>query len=176
MHYTTLTASGTATNGEVAINEDGTLTYTPTVGFSGEDAFTYTVSDGLEEVTASVAVTVNNVNEAPVAVEDTITTDEDIPVVIDVLTNDTDVNGDELSVTAVGAATNGEAVINEDGTVTYTPTTGFSGEDTFTYTVSDGEAETTGTVAVTVNNVNEAPRTVERRVGTECGSPWAPYH
>ncbi|MEL6401536.1 MAG: Ig-like domain-containing protein, partial [Cyanobacteria bacterium J06626_4] len=162
-----VTAVGTATNGTVTINEDGTVTYTPTTGFSGEDSFTYTISDGLEEVTASVAVTVNNVNEAPVAVEDTATTDEDVPVVINVLTNDTDADADILTVTAVGAATNGEAVINEDGTVTYTPTTGFSGEDSFTYTVSDGEAETTGTVAVTVNNVNEAPVAVDDTITTD---------
>ncbi|MGD1941825.1 MAG: Ig-like domain-containing protein, partial [Leptolyngbyaceae cyanobacterium] len=162
----TVTAVGTATSGEAVINDDGTVTYTPTAGFSGEDSFTYTVSDGLEEVTASVAVTVNNVNEAPVAVEDTATTDEDVPIVINVLANDTDADADELSVTAVGTATNGEVIINEDGTVTYTPTAGFSGEDSFTYTVSDGLEEVTASVAVTVNNVNEAPVEVEVKAYT----------
>ena len=134
-----VTAVGAATNGEATLSEDGTVTYTPNAGFSGEDSFTYTVSDGEAETTGTVAVTVNNVNEAPVAVDDTITTDEDVAIDVPVLTNDTDADGDELSVTAVGTATNGEATLSEDGTVTYTPNAGFSGEDSFTYTVAYGE-------------------------------------
>ncbi|MEL6763343.1 MAG: Ig-like domain-containing protein, partial [Cyanobacteria bacterium J06607_6] len=167
----TVTAVGTATNGEVVINEDGTVTYTPTAGFSGEDSFTYTISDGSEEVTASVAVTVNNLNEAPVANEDTATTEEDAPVTIEVLANDTDADADELTVTAVGTPTSGTAAINDDGTVTYTPTVGFSGEDSFTYTVSDGSEEVTGSVAVTVTNINEAPVAVEDTATTEEDTP-----
>ena len=62
-------------------------------------------------------------NEAVVATQDTATTDENVPVVIDVLANDTDPDANELTVTAVGTATNGTVIINEDGTLTYTPTT-----------------------------------------------------
>ncbi|MGD1927450.1 MAG: cadherin-like domain-containing protein, partial [Leptolyngbyaceae cyanobacterium] len=83
-------------------------------------------------------MTINNVNEAPVADEEAATTDEDIPVVIKVIAKETDADADELTVTAVGAANNGEVDINEDGTLTYAPTAGFSGEDYITYTVSAG--------------------------------------
>ncbi|NPE53577.1 tandem-95 repeat protein, partial [Dickeya dadantii] len=130
----TVTAA-TAGHGTVVINADGTLTYTPNANFNGTDTVTYTVSDGAGGVvTGTLTITVTAVNDAPVAGADTATTAEDTPVTVDVLANDSDVDGNPLTVTAATAG-NGAVVINADGTLTYTPNSNFNGTDTVTYTV-----------------------------------------
>ena len=136
----------------------GSVTYTPNANFNGSDSFTYTVSDGNGGTdTATVNVTVNPVNDAPVANNDSATTDEDTPVTVNVVANDTDVEGDTLTVSAVTQGANG-TVTFAGGCVTYTPNGNFNGSDSFTYTVSDGNGGTdTATVNVTVNPVNDAP-------------------
>jgi dienelactone hydrolase len=89
---------------------------------------------------------------APIANPDSATTAFNAAATVAVLANDTDQNGDTLSVTAVTQPANGSVVINSGTTVTYTPTTGFSGSDSFTYTISDGNAgSATATVTITVN-------------------------
>ncbi len=146
----TLTVTGaSATNGTVKVNTDGTLTYTPKANFNGNDAISYTVSDGHgSSATASVAVAVAAVNDAPVAQNDTATTHS--PVTINVLANDTDVDGDTLTVISASAP-HGTTTINYDQTVTYVPNDGFSGQDTLTYKISDGHGGTsTAAVAITV--------------------------
>ncbi|MCX7561465.1 tandem-95 repeat protein, partial [Sulfitobacter sp. F26204] len=145
-------------NGTVVINADGTLEYTPDMDFNGEDTITYTIEDpdGLSD-TAEVTVTVTPVDDAPVTAPDTADVDEDDTVTIDVLGNDTDPNGDPLTVTEA-TAPNGTVTINPDGTLDYTPNPDFNGEDTITYTVEDPDGNpATGTVAVTVAPVNDAP-------------------
>ncbi|MGE2692847.1 Ig-like domain-containing protein [Mycolicibacterium pulveris] len=149
--------------GTLVLNSDGSFTYTPNPDFHGSDSFTYAASDGNGgTATATVYVTVNPVNDAPVAVDDAVTADEDSgATVVDVLGNDTDVDGDELSLTAAGAAGNGTVTL-VDGVLTYTPDTDFHGSDSFTYTISDGNGGTaTATVYVTVNPVNDAPVAVD---------------
>jgi hypothetical protein len=99
-------------------------------------------------------------NSPPVASDDSASTEEDTPVVISVLTNDTDADGDSLSIDSFGSATNGSVTDNGDGTLTYTPNSGFTGDDSFTYTASDGNGGTdTATVHVTVTRQNDAPVT-----------------
>ncbi len=94
-------------------------------------------------------------NTPPVANPDTLTANEDSPVTIDVLANDTDADGDALAVDSASAS-NGTVVVNPDGTITYTPNPDFSGSDSITYTVSDGQGgATTATVDVTVIPVND---------------------
>jgi hypothetical protein len=89
------------------------------------------------------------VNCPPVAVDDMATTVNGFPVIINVVANDSDPNGDPLTVTSVTDPPNGTAVNNGDGTVTYTPDCGYFGIDTFDYTISDGQGGTdTGTVTV----------------------------
>ncbi len=147
-------------NGSVVINANGTITYTPNAGFNGTDTFTYQVSDGNGGFdTATVTINVGAVNDAPVANDDSVTTNEDNAVTISVLGNDTDPDGDTLSVNAITAnPTNGSAVINANGTITYTPNANFNGTDTFTYQVSDGNGGfDTATVTVNVTPVNDAP-------------------
>ncbi len=96
-------------------------------------------------------------NPAPIAANDAASTATDMPVVIGVLGNDADPDGDTLDVSHVSDPANGSVVINPDGTVTYSPDAGFTGTDTFTYTVSDGQGGTTiatVTVYVGVPNAN----------------------
>ena len=121
---------------------------------------TVSVSDG--ECTTSVSFdwNVNDVNRDPVAVDDAATTDANVPVTVDVLANDSDPDGDEVAVASVGAALNGTVGINNDDTVTYTPNTGFTGEDNFVYTIEDGFGGT-ATATVTVQVDNEAPVAVD---------------
>ncbi|WP_170865132.1 Ig-like domain-containing protein, partial [Roseovarius marisflavi] len=147
----------TALNGSVVINGDGTLSYTPKADFNGTDTISYTVSDGEDVDTAEVTVTVGAVNDAPVAQDDSAVTAEDSNVQIAVLDNDSDVDGNPLSVTQA-TALNGSVVINGDGTLSYTPKADFNGTDTISYTVSDGEGGSdTAEVTVTVGAVNDAP-------------------
>jgi uncharacterized repeat protein (TIGR01451 family) len=95
-------------------------------------------------------ITITNGNDLPVAVDDSDTTPADTPVTIDVLHNDSDPDGDTLTIASVTQGTHG-SVTNNGGDVTYTPATGFTGIDSFTYTVSDGNGGTdTATVTVTV--------------------------
>jgi hypothetical protein len=93
-----------------------------------------------------------------VAVDDTASTSEDMPVTVNLLTNDTDADGDTLSVTNLTSPDNGTLVDNSDGTVTYTPNPGYNGTDSFTYRASDGtDVSTVATVTITVGAVNDPP-------------------
>ncbi len=96
-------------------------------------------------------------NRPPAPVADSATTPEDGGVVIDVLANDSDPDGDALTVVSVGDPGNGTAASNPDGTVTYTPAPDFSGSDSFTYSAGDGIASASGTVTVQVSPVNDPP-------------------
>jgi VCBS repeat-containing protein len=147
------------THGELTFNGDGTFTYKPNANFHGTDSFTYRTNDGrLDSNIATVTISVNPLNDLPVAVNDSATTDEDTPVAIAVKANDTDVDGDTLTVSAVTQGAHGGVAINANGTVTYTPATNYNGPDSFTYTINDGNGGTAGgTVAVTVRPVNDAP-------------------
>ncbi len=145
-----------AEHGTVTVNDDGTFTYTPNENFHGQDTFTYTTTDsqGLTS-TATVSVTVEAANDAPDAVEDAVDTKAYVAVTTgNVLANDVDVDGDELTINAFTQAGHGTVTYNGDGTFTYQPEAGFAGEDTFTYTVTDPSgAESTATVSVTVSPV-----------------------
>ncbi|MBN1873599.1 MAG: tandem-95 repeat protein, partial [Anaerolineae bacterium] len=153
----TVDTVGIAAYGAVT-NNGMTVTYIPLVDFNGTDSFTYTVRDSNGgTATATVIVTVIPVNDTPVAEDDAADTGEETPVTVDVLANDSDVDGDSLTVGAVGAATHG-SVVNNASDVTYTPVANFYGTDSFTYTVRDGNGgAATATVVVTVIPANDAP-------------------
>jgi hypothetical protein len=161
-----------AANGTVVLNAGGTVTYTPNAGFTGIDSFQYVIRDGPEGTsyltdTATVTVTVIGVNDPPNAVNDSVTTNEDTPVNVAVKANDTDPDGDPLTVVSVTPGANGSAAIQGDGSVTYTPNLDFHGTDTFTYTLSDGQGGTgTATVTVTVTAVNDPPVAVSNSATT----------
>ncbi|RYF14317.1 MAG: tandem-95 repeat protein, partial [Comamonadaceae bacterium] len=118
--------------------------------------------DSAGEYAAMAAVAAD---EAPVAVSDAFTTAEDDKLILspsDLLGNDTDLEGAELSIVSVGDATNGTVRLNGNGvngTVQFEPAPDFHGTATFTYVVTDGVNETTGTVTITVTPVNDPPVT-----------------
>ena len=146
-----------AVNGTVKL-ENGNVVFTPAKDVNGTGSFTYTVSDGHGGTsTATVTVGINAVNDAPVAKPDIASTQEDKPVTLNVLANDSDVDGDSLSVTSASAS-NGSVTVNADGTLTYTPKANFSGSDSITYTISDGHGGTaSSTVALSVTPVADVP-------------------
>src|SRR5947209_8580192 len=146
-------------HGSVVINPDKTVKYTPAANYNGSDSFTYNVSDGNGgTATATVTVTITAVNDAPVANADSATVAEDGTVNVAVLGNDTDADGDTLSVTAVTQGAHGAVVINPDKTVKYTPAANYNGSDSFSYNVYTCNVESpTDTVCLTITAVNEAP-------------------
>jgi len=146
-------------NGTLTLNGDGSFTYTPDTNLNGTDSFSYKANDGtVDSNTVMVSITVNPVNDRPVAVDDSATTDEDTAVTIEVLANDSDPDGDSLTVNGVTQGENGTVTSNPDGSVTYTPNPDFTGTDSFNYTISDGKSGTdTAIVTVIVTSVNDAP-------------------
>ncbi len=146
----TVVVTGPPAHGTAMVNA-GVVTYTPTADYVGADALTYRVTDLDGDVsTAVVTITVTQVNDAPTAVADVATARIAEAVTVDVLGNDTDPDDDTLTVSSVTVPGNGTAAIATGG-VLYTPIAGFSGTDTFSYTMSDGEGGTdTATVTVAV--------------------------
>lgn len=136
----------------------GAFTYTPRSNANGTDTFTFRASDGVANSnTATVTVTITPVNDAPVAVNDSANTQRNTAVTIAVRTNDSDVDGDSLTLTAVTPGSRGQTAIMS-GSVRYTPNSGITGQDTFTYTISDGRGgSANGIVTVTISSVNSAP-------------------
>jgi len=165
--------------GRVEYNDNGMFTYTPPAGFSGDDSFNYTVIDGSggeDSGTVNVKVIkVVVVNNPPVAMEDFATTQQDSPVTTgNVLDNDTDADKDTLTViSADGESARGGKVLNhDDGTFTYTPSSGYFGDDSFKYVVSDGRGgKATGVVTITVEKLavsdNNAPVAADDTAETE---------
>lgn len=136
--------------GTVTILADQQLSYTPNPDFVGTDTVIYSITDG-KGGTASSELVVNVFsNTAPVAVNDTASTDDRTAILIAVLTNDTDAEGDVLTVTAASAG-EGTVSIEADQRLRYTPKAGFNGVDTISYTVTDSSGDSaTGSVSVTV--------------------------
>ncbi|HGF3678424.1 tandem-95 repeat protein [Vibrio parahaemolyticus] len=144
-------------NGTVSVNPDGSVTYTPNENYHGADNFTYIVTSGGVSESTTVNVDVAPVNDAPVAKADTAVTDEDTPVTIDVLPNDTDVDGDTLSIQSASVPEAQGKVEIVEGKLVFTPAENFNGDAEITYTVTDGQLTDEAKVAVTVNPVNDAP-------------------
>jgi hypothetical protein len=167
-----------ANGGTVTKDASGNLVYTPKAGFTGTDTFKYTVSDGKGGTsTATATVTVKaEPNKAPVAANDSASTPYGTAATLNVLGNDTDPNGDPLSVQSFTQPTNGTVTQGTDGKLVYTPKAGFTGTDTFTYTVSDGKGGTaTGTATVSVGaKPNSAPVAGNDSVTTAYGQAVTP--
>ncbi|WP_306224535.1 Ig-like domain-containing protein [Bosea beijingensis] len=160
------------TGGTVTLNANGTLTFAPALNYNGSPSFTYTISDGTTTANATVNGTVTPVNDAPVAAGDSITVTEDTPFTFDPRSNDSDVDGNPLSITQINGtniASGGSVVIpggtvtlNANGTLTVSPAANYNGPIGFTYTISDGAGGTaSATVSGTVTAVNDPPVAVD---------------
>jgi VCBS repeat-containing protein len=183
----TVTAVSAPTGGTVSLVA-GTITFTPTADYFGPASFQYTVTDNgttngaadPKTATATVNVTVTEVNDAPVAVADAKSVAEDNVLTFpatDLLANDSKGNAFEsaqtLTVTAVSNPTNGTVSLVA-GTITFTPNANFFGAATFDYTITDNGTTNgapdpktaTGTVTVTVTDVNDAPTAVADALST----------
>jgi outer membrane protein OmpA-like peptidoglycan-associated protein len=141
-------------NGFVDPGPNGSLVYVPDAGFVGTDSFSYTIADpsGAQDtatVTVVVRAPVEPVNKPPQAANDVASTPRDTPVEIAALANDSDADGDTLTITAVSAPLHGSATIVGDR-VRYVPAPGYVGLDQFTYTISDGTGTATASITVSV--------------------------
>ncbi|MFM9986968.1 MAG: Ig-like domain-containing protein, partial [Flavobacteriales bacterium] len=153
----TFTYNNDITDGTIVFNSDGTFTYTPDPNYNGTVTFTYDVCDDDGNCdTVTVTIVVNPINDTPIGIDDTYTVDEDSSLDGNVSTNDSDVDGDDLTFTVVDDVDNGTLVLNPDGTFTYIPDPDFNGTDSFTYTVcdEDGDCDTV-TVIITINPIDE---------------------
>ncbi|MBR9729683.1 tandem-95 repeat protein, partial [Shewanella intestini] len=171
--------------GIIIVAADGSYTYTPPLDFNGLDSFTYTVTDGSETDTATLFINVGAENDAPNLIADTNTVNEDATLLTTatngVLANDTDLDGDTISVTAIhagisgtnttvsagspGVITNeyGTLTINADGSYSFVANgasaqalaNGVSANIVFTYTASDGTESETQTLTITIVGAND---------------------
>jgi endonuclease I len=140
-------------NATVVLEENGTITYSPSQGFAGEDTFTYTICDDDETPSCSTAtITVTVVDEgSPVANNDLAVVQAGVTsaTITNLLEND--VLTDEAVLTSVdGSSSTGSVILNGDGTVTYKPATGFTGDDSFSYSLCDDDAPNNTCVTATV--------------------------
>ena len=138
-------------HGRVAKTTTG-LRYIPNVNYFGEDSFTYTIKNSAEATsTATVTITVKSVNDTPNANRDYYTTVQNVSALIDVLFNDTDIDGDTLTIQSFVDLPNHGTITIEDGKIRYVPNEGFTGSDEFAYRAKDPSgASDTAIVTVSV--------------------------
>jgi len=162
-----VTGVGTPDAGSLVDNGDGTVTYTAAGGFTGVDRVTYTVGDGTGTPDGTGTILIGVDNSAPTAVADVFDLNEDGSLVVDLVANDGDPDGDAITVTAVGTPQNGTLVDNGDGTWTYVPFADFFGTDSVTYTITDGILTSTATATFNVAPMPDAPVAVADALQTQ---------
>ena len=167
--------------GTVSVDAAGAITFTPTQDYHGEVRFAYEASDGTATSQAQVVGTVTPVADAPVAADDAFTmAEDDAPRVLDLLGNDTDADGDQLTVatiegqeavaglevevtadgnpvTANNPAVGTVTVVDASGTIRFEPSGDYHGEVRFAYEATDGTTRSAAQVVGTVTPVADAP-------------------
>lgn len=154
----TIVSVTSAAHGTVSFTATG-VSYTPDEGYFGLDQFSYTVEDGYGgTATAQVTVNIERPNEAPAAVDDQYAVEQDSSGnLLDVLSNDSDPENDAIALLSVGSPQHGTASISGD-MVSYTPNPGYTGADSFSYTIEDAlGAQATALVSITVRPPNQPP-------------------
>jgi len=163
LDFSSVSVISPPSQGSVSVAGNGTISFTPATNFSGEDNFTYQVSDEQSKLsnTAKVTITVQQVNDVPLANDDRVITTEDNAITINVIANDSDVDGslDTTALTIDSAPTSGVLINNGDGTLVYTPNENSQGSDNFTYTIRDNEnaLSNSAQVSITIESVNDVP-------------------
>ncbi|WP_428305558.1 ELWxxDGT repeat protein [Lacipirellula sp.] len=159
----TVTVNTAPAHGTLALNPDGSFVYTPAGNYNGTDTFTYRISDGTntsDPITVTINVTA--VNDSPVGVADQYTVNEETTLTVNVadgvLKNDSDPEGDAMTVVVAENPSSGTLTLNANGSFTYVPAANFQGTVTFKYRVKDatGQSEPV-TVTINVVNTNDAP-------------------
>ena len=172
----TATAVSGPTHGTLALNADGSFTYTPVAGYNGPDTFRYRASDGAGSAQADVAIDVRPpqpVVTPPTANPDRYATRQDTPLTVTaatgVLANDT---GSALTAASVTNPTHGTLALNADGSFLYTPTAGYNGPDAFTYAAANSAGSAQATVTLTVQPPPVPPPTANAdNYSTEQNTP-----
>jgi len=155
--HLTVSLVGPPEAGVVSLTPDGAFTYRHSGDRDPTDSFTYEVRDPYGNVgSAEVSLVIHLDNRAPVVGTDFVDTSEDLPVTFDPTENDSDPDGDAISVVSVGGADDG-AITFDGNQLTFTPAFNWHGTLSLTYTVSDGFDTTSGTVQVNVGAVNDPP-------------------
>ena len=151
-------------HGTVTVQPGGHFTYQPHADYVGPDSFTYTVNDGeLTSNVAAVSIDVTPVNDAPTLGNQALSVAEDTELTGNLLATAADVDSPVLTALVIDDPAHGSLSVNADGSYTYKPNRGYTGTDSFTYTVSDGQESTTATISLRVGRVGQGG--VEGRAG-----------
>lgn len=149
-------------HGTLNLNTNGSFVYTPAANYNGVDSFTYRPTDGTTNGNlTTVTLNITPVNDPPVAVNDSYTTLEDVKLTVTapgILVNDSDVEGDPLTVQLVSNVLHGTLTLNTNGSFTYLAATNYNGSDSFTYRANDGTTNgNLATVTLNITPVYDAP-------------------
>ena len=149
---TIIGASAESASGGTVTCSGTSCTYVPSADFNGTDTFTYTIGDGKGgQAIGTVTITVGAINDAPIARDDSASTPVDTAVTIFVLSNDSDPEGHQRSITSFAATSANGGVVTCTTFCQYTPPAGYIGTDTFTYTITDSQgASDSATVTISV--------------------------
>ncbi|MGR5432311.1 tandem-95 repeat protein, partial [Vibrio astriarenae] len=153
--------SYTGTDGILSDNGDGTYSFAPNDNFNGDVEFTFDVSDGTDTVTANVDVSVTPVDDAPVSGDLAYSVNEDGEITLSqeqLLSQASDVEGDDLTASNLSVDGNAEVTVNDDGSFTITPDADWNGDIDISFDISDGANVVQATADLTVNPVNDLPQ------------------
>jgi VCBS repeat-containing protein len=159
----TITLDTDVSNGDLILNEDGTFSYDHDGSETTTDSFIYIADDGEFSDTATVTIAITPTNDAPDAIDDYITVEEDGVVTLldsgapSVQENDLDPDTTTLTISLDTDVSNGDLILNEDGTFSYDHDGSETTSDSFVYVADDGELTDTATVHITITPVNDPP-------------------
>lgn len=170
----TITSIGNPTNGTLTSNGDGTYDYTPNPGYCGTEIISYTVSDGVNNTIDNLTITVICVDDIPNGGNETLTINEDAPMTNSgyLLGNNSDPDGNTLTITNITQTGGGSFFLTPTGSVNYTPNPNWCGTDTLVYAVSDGGPAIYDTLFVVVICVNDLPTGGNEWIETEMDTPF----